>query len=114
MAAKDGVREQQFKYSDDAARTIAEAAGLSDPDEIEALVSEVTNKVQAYQALKIDLNQEPNWAETRAALEAVEKHITRLERALNRHSPHSLLVRGNHTTVPPSREQNHFRGRLIT
>ncbi|MAG95412.1 MAG: hypothetical protein CMM08_01810, partial [Rhodospirillaceae bacterium] len=33
---------------------------------------------------------------------------------LNRHSPDSLLVRGNHSTVPPSRERDHFRGRLIT
>ncbi len=35
-------------------------------------------------------------------------------RHLNRHSPDSLLVRGNHTTVSPSRESYHFRGRLIT
>jgi transposase-like protein len=33
---------------------------------------------------------------------------------LNRHSPDSLLVRGNHTTVPPSRERDYFRGRLTT
>jgi hypothetical protein len=32
----------------------------------------------------------------------------------NRHSPDSLLVRGNHTTVPPSRERDYFRGRLTT
>ena len=32
----------------------------------------------------------------------------------SRHSPDSPLVRGNHTTVPPSRERDHFRGRLIT
>ena len=32
----------------------------------------------------------------------------------NRHSPDSLLVRGNHSPVPPSRERDHFRGRLIT
>ena len=34
--------------------------------------------------------------------------------SLSRHSPDSLLVRGNHSTVPPSRERDHFRGRLIT
>jgi ABC-type nitrate/sulfonate/bicarbonate transport system substrate-binding protein len=33
---------------------------------------------------------------------------------LDRHSPDSLLVRGNHTTVPPSRERDYFRGRLTT
>ena len=32
----------------------------------------------------------------------------------NRHSPDSLLVRGNHTTVPPSRERGHFRGHPMT
>ncbi len=31
-----------------------------------------------------------------------------------RHSPDSLLVRGNHTTMPPSRERDLFHGRLIT
>jgi hypothetical protein len=33
---------------------------------------------------------------------------------LNRHSPDSLLVRGNHTTVPPSGERNHFRRHPMT
>ncbi len=33
---------------------------------------------------------------------------------LRRINPDSPLVRGNHTTVPPSRERDHFRGRLIT
>ena len=33
---------------------------------------------------------------------------------MNRHSPDSLLVRGNHTTVPPSGERNHFRRHPMT
>ena len=31
-----------------------------------------------------------------------------------RHSPDSLRVRGNRTTVPPSRERDHFRGHPMT
>ena len=45
-------------------------------------------------------------------LAEVERRLKR--HAFNRHSPDSLLVRGNHSTVPPSRERDHFRGRLIT